>query len=147
MADTLPPTEQQSIAQLVRRVINGLNGVVDRQIEMAKQELKENLFELLGASKTLAIGAGIGLVGALLLLNVVVLVIVLGLNEISGWLGVGKWLGWLVMLLILVGVFVGTYLLVKRGLREVQISPLGRTRDTLRENADWAQRLLTRNGR
>jgi uncharacterized membrane protein YqjE len=143
----LPPTEQQSTAQLLRRVVNGLNGIIDRQIEMAKLEVKENLFELFGASKTLGIGAGIGIVGALMLLNVLVLVIVLGLNEISAWWLGGPWLGWVVMLLILIGVFVATYLIVKRGLREVQVSPLGRTRETLRENTDWAQHLLTRNGR
>jgi uncharacterized membrane protein len=147
VAQTLPPTEQQSIAQLLRRVINGLNGIIDRQIEMAKQELKENLYELLGASKTLAIGAAIGVVGALILLDALVLAIVLGLNQISAWWLGGPWLGWVVIVLIIIGGFLAAYFVVRRGLREVQVSPLGRTRETFRENADWAQHQLTRNGR
>jgi hypothetical protein len=147
VAELLPPTEEQSIAQLFRRIVNGLNGLIDRQIQLAKQEAKENLFEVLGASKTLAIGAGIGVVGALFLLNLFTLALVLGLNEVSGWLGVGKWLGWVVGFLLLVALFAVTYIVVRRGLREVRVSPLSRTRQTLMEDADWAGHLLTPSGK
>ncbi len=68
MAQQLPPTERQSIGQLLRRIINGFNGVVDRQVQLVKQEIMENLLEGLQAGKTLAIGAGIAIVGALILL-------------------------------------------------------------------------------
>jgi uncharacterized membrane protein YqjE len=145
LAEQLPPTDQQSIAQLLRRIINGLNGLVDRQVQLVKQELKEDLFEVLRAAKTLGIGAGIAAAGALILLNVVVLMIILGLNEIGSWFipYVGKFLGWIVMFALLAGLFFLAYRYVMRGIKEVQISPLDRTRKTLGEDVDWARHLLT----
>lgn len=147
MAQQLPPTERQSIGQLLRRVINGFNGVVDRQVQLVKQEIKENALAGLQAGKTLAIGAGIAIVGALILLNVVVMAIVHGLNWISDrWL-FGPWLGWVVILALLGAMFYFAFRIVMRGLREIRISPLGRTRTTLKEDVRWARQLLTRNGR
>jgi len=147
LAEQLPPTDQQTVAQLVRRVINGLNGLVDRQVQLVKQELKEDLFEVLGAAKTLGIGVGIGAAGGLILLNVVVLIIVLGLNEIGSWFipYVGKFLGWIVMFALLAVLFLMAYRFVMRGIKEVQISPLDSTRKTLGEDVDWARHLLTPN--
>ena len=149
MAEQLPPTDQQSIAQLARRVINGLNALVDRQVQLVKQEIKEDLLAVLMAGKTMGIGAGAAVVGGLMLLDVLVLVIVLGLNEIGNWLwpGPGKFLGWLVMLIILAVLFYLAYRFVQRGLREVPISPLARTRETISEDVSWAKQLLTRNER
>ncbi len=147
MAEQLPPTERQSIGQLLRRIINGFNGVVDRQVQLVKQEIKENLLEGLQAGKTLAIGAGIAIVGALILLNVVVMALVNGLNWVSDrWL-YGPWLGWVVILAILGAMFYVAFRIVMRGLREIRISPLDRTRTTLKEDVRWARQLLTRNGR
>ena len=141
MAAQLPRTEQQTVGQLLRRVVNGLNGLVDRQIQMAKQEVKEDLWEVLGAGKTLALGAGIGLLGALLLLNVLTMAIVLSLNEI--W----RWLGWIVIVLIIGAIFFVAYRFVMRGIREIRVTPVDRTRRTLREDIRWARHLLTRNGK
>jgi uncharacterized BrkB/YihY/UPF0761 family membrane protein len=147
VAEQLPPTDQQSIAQLVRRIINGLNGLVDRQVQLVKQELKEDLFAALGAGKTLGIGIGIGVAGGLVLLNVLILIIILGLNEIGGWLlgTPGKFLGWIVMFVLLGVVFFLAYRFVMRGIQKVKISPLDRTRKSLGEDVDWARHLLTPN--
>ena len=141
MAAQLPRTEQQSIGQLLRRIVNGLNGLVDRQIQMAKQEAREDLSEVLGAAKTLGIGAGIALLGALLLLNVLTMAIVLSLNMI--W----PWLGWIVIVLIIGAIFFVAYRFVMRGIREIKVTPVDRTRRTLREDIRWARHLLTRNGK
>ena len=141
MAEQLPSTPNQTIGQLLRRVVNGVNGLVDRQIQMAKQEAKEDVLQVLGAAKTLAIGAGIAALGALILLNVVTLAIVLSLNMI--W----PWLGWLVIVLIIAGVFFAAYTFVRRGIREVRVTPVQRTRRTLREDIKWARHLLTRSAR
>jgi uncharacterized membrane protein YqjE len=141
VAEQLPSTPNQTIGQLLRRVVNGVNGLVDRQIQMAKQEAKEDVLQVLGAAKTLAIGAGIAVLGALILLNVVTLAIVLSLNMI--W----PWLGWIVIVLIIAGVFFAAYTFVKRGIREVRVTPVQRTRRTLREDIKWARHLLTRSAR
>ena len=141
MAEQLPPTPQQSIGQLLRRVINGLNGLFDRQIQMAKQEVKEDLFEALGAAKTLGIAAGIAVLGALMLLIVITMAIVLALNAIA-W-----WLGWLVIVIIIAIIFFLAYRFAMRGLREIRITPVNRTRRTLREDIKWARHLLTRSAK
>lgn len=141
VAEQLPPTGDQSIGQLIRRIINGLNGIVDRQIELVKQEIKEDILEVVGAGKTLGIGVGIAVVGLLMLLNVLTMAIVLSLNMI--W----PWLGWIVIVLLIGLIMFVAYLFVKRGLREVRITPVDRTRRTLKEDARWARQLLTRNGR
>ena len=61
LAEQLPPTDRQTIAKLVRRIINGLNGLVDRQVQLVKQELKEDLLAALGAGKTSGSASGLPL--------------------------------------------------------------------------------------
>ena len=149
MAQQLPPTERQSTTQLFRRIVHGVNGLVDRHVQLVKQELKEELLDVFGASKTLVFGGAVAVVGALVLLNVLVMMLVLGLNEIGGWLwpGPGQFLGWLVIIILLVVVFYVAYRLVMRGIREVQLSPIAQTRATVQEDIEWARQLLTRNER
>jgi predicted PurR-regulated permease PerM len=149
VAAQLPTTDRQSTTQLFRRVVNGLNGLVDRHVQMVKQELKEELFKLLNAGKTLGIGAGVALVGALILLNVIVMMLVLGLNELGSWYipYIGPFIGWIVVLILVAVVFFVAYRLMIRGVREVKITPLEGTREAVREDIEWARQLLTRNGR
>src|SRR5918911_1349857 len=130
LAEQLPPTDQQTIGQLLRRIINGLNGIVDRQVQLVKQEIKEDIFAALGAAKTLGIGIGIAAVGGLFLFNVLVLMLVLGLNWIGNWLwpGPGNFLGWLVAIVIIAVIFFLAYRFVMRGIQEGKISPLDSTR-------------------
>jgi uncharacterized BrkB/YihY/UPF0761 family membrane protein len=149
VAAQLPTTDRQSTTQLFRRVVHGLNGLVDRHVQMVKQELKEELLKVLTAGKTLGIGAAVALVGALVLLNVVVMMLVLGLNELGGWYipYVGRFLGWIVVLILIAVIFFVAYRLMMRGVREVKITPLEGTREAVREDIEWARQLLTRNGR
>jgi uncharacterized membrane protein YqjE len=149
VAAQLPPTDRQSTTQLFRRVVNGLNGLVDRHVQLVKQELKEELLTVLRAGKTLGIGAAIAVVGALIMLNVLIMLLVLGLNELGSWFipYVGRFLGWIVVLILIGAIFFFAYRLVMRGVREVKVSPLEETRATLREDIEWARQLLTRNGK
>jgi len=149
LAEQLPPTDEQTIGQLLRRIVNGVNGIVDRHVQMVKQEIKEDLLAALMAGKTLGIGIGIAAVGALILLNVVVMMLVLGLNWIGNWLwpGPGNFLGWLVAIILIAAIFYFAYRVVMRGIREVKISPLDDTRETLSEDISWAKQLLTPNGK
>lgn len=149
MAAQLPPTDRQTTNQLFRRIVNGLNGLVDRHVQLIKQELKEELFTAIGAGKWLGIGIGVAAVGALVLLNVLVMMIVLGLNELGSWFipYIGQFLGWIVILILIAVVFFLAYRFVRRGIREIRISPLEETRESLREDIEWARQLLTRNER
>ena len=149
MAAQLPPTDRQTTNQVFRRIVNGLNGLVDRHVQLIKQELKEEIFTAVGAGKWLGIGVGVGAVGALVLLNVLVMMLVLGLNELGSWFipYVGQFLGWIVILILIAVVFFMAYRFIRRGIREIRISPLEETRATLQEDITWARQLLTRNER
>lgn len=149
LAEQLPPTDQQTIGQLLRRIINGVNSLVDRQVQIVKQEIKEDIWQAIKAAKTLGIGIGIAAVGGLILLNVMMMVLVLGLNWIGNWLlpGPGNFLGWLVAFILIGVVFFLAYRFVMRGIQEVKISPLNSTRETLSEDISWAKQLLTPNGK
>jgi len=149
VAAQLPPTGQQTTGQLFRRIVNGLNGLVDRQVQLVKQEIIEDIFVAIGAGKHLGIGLGIAVVGALILLNVVVMMLVLGLNELGSWFipYVGKFLGWIVVLLLLAAIFFVAYRFVRRGIDEIQIDPMDSTCRSLQEDITWARQLLTRGGK
>jgi predicted PurR-regulated permease PerM len=149
VAQQLPPTDRQSTTQLFRRIVNGVNGLVDRHVQLVKQEIKEDILHELRAGKTLGIGIGVGVVAGLVLFNVLIMMIVLGLNELGSWFipYVGKFLGWIVILILIGVAFFLTYKLVMRAIREAKITPLDDTRAAVREDITWVQQLLTRNGR
>ena len=136
--EQLPPTERQTVADLVRRIINGVQDIIDRQIELAKQELKENLTQVAKASGLLIAG------GVLLFLTAIFLLITIIMGIEAVFPRMGGWISSLVITLIL-GI-VGT-VLVLRGKKRVMIKPVERTRETLKEDLAWAKRPLIRNGR
>src|SRR5216683_2700901 len=61
------PLPQATLPELLGRLINDVSDLADRQIELAKQEVGEAKDEAIGAIKRLAIGAGIAVAAALLL--------------------------------------------------------------------------------
>jgi uncharacterized membrane protein YqjE len=136
--EQLPPTERQTIADLVRRIINGVQDIIDRQVELAKQELKENVTQVAKASGLLIVG------GVLLFLTAIFLLITIVMVLDAIFPRFGGWISSLVITLIL-GI-VGAVLAL-RGKKKVMIKPVERTRETLKEDLAWAKRPLIRNGR
>ena len=57
----------------------------------------------------------------------------------------GKFLGWIVVLILLGVMFFLAYKIVMRGIREFKMSPLKETRETVQEDMTWARQLLTPN--
>lgn len=136
--EQLPPTERQTVADLVRRIINGVQDIIDRQIELAKQELKENITQVAKASGLLIAG------GVLLFLTAIFLLITIIMGIEAVFPRFGGWISSLVITLILGSVGA---VLVLRGKKKVMIKPVERTRETLKEDLAWAKRPLIRNGR
>jgi hypothetical protein len=135
--------------ELVGRIINNVSDLLDKQIQLAKQEVSEDIGKVIGAVKTLAIGGGIAAGVALLLVITLWVGLMLALIGLFDWLiGTGwGWIGWLISLLILgIPGFIA-YRIIKKGINQIQISPLQRTRATLKEDLEWVQTLRTRNGR
>jgi len=136
--EQLPPTERQTIADLVRRIINGVQDIIDRQIELAKQEVKENLIQLAKASGLLIAG------GILLFLTAIFLLVTIIMGFEAVFPRFGGWISALVITLIL---GITGAVLALRGKKRVMINPVARTRETLKEDLAWAKRPLIRNGK
>lgn len=135
--EQLPPTEQQSIADLVRRIINGVQDIIDRQVALAKLELKENAIQVGKASAMLIAGAVVLFLTAIFLL-VTIIMVVEAFFQGRGWIAA------LVITLLLGAVGI---ILVLKGKNRVMINPVAHTRATLKEDLAWAKRPLIRNGR
>ena len=136
--EQLPPTERQTVADLVRRIVNGVQEIIDRQIQLAKQEVKENLIQLAKASGLLIAGAVLLFLTAIFLLITTIMALEAAFPRHGGWISA------LVITLIL-GI-VGA-ILALRGKKQVMIKPVPLTRETLKEDLAWAKRPLIRNGK
>ncbi len=137
----------RSTGDLIRRLIDDANGLVELQIRLAKLEAKENLLAALGGAKTLGIAAGLAV---LALIGLVVFVIdgLAGLMRLilrgrAGVLG-DDWL-WALIFLIVTGGLAAFFGL--RGIKQLKINPLQRTRETLQEDIEWLRQPMKRNGR
>jgi uncharacterized membrane protein YqjE len=136
--EQLPPTEHQTVADLVRRIVNGVQDIIDRQIELAKQELKENITQVAKASGLLIAGGVLLFLTAIFLLVTIIMALEAVFPRFGGWISS-------VIITLILGI-VGT-LLALRGKKRVMIKPVERTRETLKEDLAWAKRPLIRNGR
>ena len=136
MAATDPTLRSVPTGDLVRRLINDLQTLVDRQVQLAKQEFHEDLKQVADAGKTLGVGLGLVIVAGLCFFHFLFL-------AIDTFLPRWGWLAALVLTLVF-GIVGG--LLAKRGKSQVKLEPLARTRETLKEDATWAKHQFNSNG-
>ena len=136
MAATDPTLRSVPTGDLIRQLINDMQTLVDRQVRLAKQELQEDLRQLAGAAKTLAIGLGLLITAGLCFFHFLFLAIDTFLP---------RW-GWLAALVLTIVFGAVGALLVQRGRSRVKLDPLARTRETLKEDAAWAKHRLNSNG-
>jgi len=152
------PLPQATLLELFGRLINDASDLLDRQIELAKQEIGEAKDEAIKAVLRLAIGAGIALAAAFLLViwawtafiwffnwagAHVVFPTPLGMHSLS-------WLGWLIGLLLpVLAAWLAWRRFIRAGISQARslFPPLQRTRETLKEDLEWVQTLRTRNAR
>jgi hypothetical protein len=145
------PITDATIAELIGRVISDFSDLVDRQIELAKQELHEDLGEVLGAVKKLALGSGIALGAGVLAIIWLWTAFIwffnwVGESLLGPYIGVfGGLLGWLLSLAVMGAMGWFAYRFVRRGISEIQITPMDRTRATFKENLEWVRQLGTLN--
>jgi uncharacterized membrane protein YqjE len=127
--------DQLSVTDLGRRLADTTSELVHKQIELAKQEAREDLRQNIRAAILLGIGA------VLLLFAVVCLLVALiaGTTAVSGD-RIALWGSALIWLLIFA--IAGAVLLFV-GKRRLQLRPLGRTRAELKENVEWVRQRLT----
>jgi hypothetical protein len=145
------PVQRASFPELLGRLINDVSDLVDRQIELAKVEFAETREAARGALVRGAIGAGVMLAAALLLLIWAWTGVIWFFNWLGGFISLGPvtltWLGWLVGVLVpAVAAFIAYRWFIRSGLAQaMQLwPPLERTRATLREDLEWVRQQRTR---
>jgi uncharacterized membrane protein YqjE len=129
--------DQLSLGDLKRRLTYTTSELTRKQIELAKQEGREDLRQTIRAAIWLGIGA------ALMLFAVVCLLIALtsatsALTPLPLW---GSALIWLVIFAA-----IGAFCLL-HGKGQIQTRPLGYTRATLKEDLEWVKQRLKPQGR
>jgi hypothetical protein len=141
------PVGDATTPELIGRVINDFSDLVDRQIELAKQEVRDEIGEAIGAARTLAIGAGMAAAAGFLLVIWVWTAFIWFLNWVGAFVGWG-WIGWLFGFLapLPIGFFAWSGF-IKHAIAQIKIKPLERTRATLQEDLEWLRQLRTLSGR
>lgn len=139
------PVSAASFPELIGRIVNDASDLVDRQLELAKQEVREDIAEAIGDVKQLAIGAGIGVAAGLLLVIALWTALIWFFNWLGGLISPALgWLGWPIGLLVPAAIAFFAYRrFIKRGLQITRIRPMARTRATLKEDMEWVQHLRT----
>lgn len=125
--------DQLSIGELGRRLSDTTSDLVHKQIELAKQEAREDLRQNIRAAILLAVGA------VLLLFAVVCLLVALiaGTSFVTGW-----HLAICALIWVLIFAVAGAVVLLV-GKQRLQLRPLGRTRAEVKENVEWVKQRLT----
>lgn len=151
------PLPQATLPELLGRLINDLSDLADRQIELAKQEIGEAKDEAISAIKRIAIGAGIAAAAGLLLIIWAWTAFIWFFNWLFGHIVFPTpfgpqslaWFGWFLGLLVPAVLGFLAYRWIRGGISEAMAiwPPLPRTRETLKEDLGWVQRLRTRSER
>jgi hypothetical protein len=137
VAATDPGLRREPTGELVRRLIDSVQALLDKQVALVKQEIREDISQVVSAGKTLAIGAGLLFLAAITFLHFLFLAIDTLLP---------RW-GWLAALVLTLLLAILGGMFAKRGIGLVKVQPLARTRETLKEDAEWVKHPLTPNGK
>jgi Putative Actinobacterial Holin-X, holin superfamily III len=148
------PLPDATFPELIGRLINDVSDLADRQIELAKQEIAEAKDEVIGAVKRIAIGAGIAVACALLLVIWAWTAFIWFFNWLGAFVQIGPvtlaWIGWLLGLVVpAAAAFFAYRSFIRPGISRATgvWPPLPRTRSTLKEDLEWVRDLRTRSAR
>jgi hypothetical protein len=148
------PLPQATFAELIGRLVNDLSDLADRQIELARQEIRETKDDALITVKRTATGGGIIAAGALLLVIALWSAFIWFFNWAFGHVMVGTvrldFVGWILGIVLPVVVAYVAYMsLVRPGINHLMAMwPLfARTRATLKEDLEWVKQQRTRSAK
>jgi hypothetical protein len=123
------PADDTSVAELISGLVNDAQHLVRREIDLAKREVTIELDKVKQGAVALGIGAGVAIVGALLLAHMLVY-LVQALTGLSLW----------VSYLIVGAVFaIGGGLMLMQGLKRMkEVDPVPReTIESVRKDVQW----------
>lgn len=127
--------DQLTIPDLARRLADTTSELVHKQIELAKQEAREDLRQNVRAAIILGVGAVLLLFAVIcLLVALIAVTAALSGDRLPLW---GSALIWV---LIFAASGAGALFV---GKRRLELRPLGRTRAEVKENVEWVKQRLT----
>jgi uncharacterized membrane protein YqjE len=125
---TTPDVGDQSVGELVAKVTSDLSQLLRQEVELAKVEAKD---EAKKAGKAAGMLGGAGFAGYMVALFATV-AIMAGLAAIMPW-------GWAALIVTALWAIVGLVLYM-RGRKEMKrVQGMPRTKDSLKEDAEWAR--------
>ena len=125
--------DQLSIGELARRLADTTSQLVHKQIELAKQEAREDVRKNIRAAMMLGLGAVLLLFAIVCLLGA----LVAGTSALTGWPL------WVCALLWFVIFAASGAVVLFIGKQRLQLRPLGHTRAEVKENVEWVKQRLT----
>ena len=137
-------TETRSIGQMTSQLIDNLSLLVEKQIDLAKQELRETIQSGLGVLKMFAPALAVALLFIIAFINLLIAAVALGLNALLG----GD--RYLLALLLSAVIFTVLFLVITailayigyRRLMRMLEHPMGNTLDSVQEDVECARRQL-----
>lgn len=128
------PRRRESAFSLARRLASGMVGLAKLEIQHGRQEIGQMLSE----TRTGAVLIGIAVSLLFLALIALVVVLILGIAALTGLAG------WLVALIVFAVLLVLAGLFGWRGVKRIRIGPPEETIASVKEDVEWAKRLLRR---
>jgi uncharacterized membrane protein YqjE len=130
LSDTVEERAEPALGELFRQLAQDSATLVRQEVALAKAELQENVKQAVRSAAMVAVGGGIAVVGALVLVLFLVLALGDALNE--------YWLGALIVGVVFL---IAGGVLAMGSLRKLKGDGLApeRTIQTLKEDRQWAQ--------
>ena len=144
------PVREATTQELIGRVINDFSELVDKQIELAKQEVNEAKDQAIGAVKKLAIGAGIAVAAGLLLVIWLWTAVIWFFNWVFGFISIGPirldFIGWIIGLVVPALIaFIAWKSFIQKGINQGKslLPPLPRTPPRTRRSTSAIAALMS----
>ena len=124
-----------STGELVRRLMNNVSALINREVDLAKQEARSDVRQAIGGGITLALGLLLLYTALAALIVAAILAIAPTMTPVSA-----------ALIIALVFAVLGA-IIALIGWNQVKVQPLERTRETLREDVEWARSQTRPRGR
>ena len=130
MATDLHPEQSASVTSLVSGIVHDAQELMKQQFELLKAEVRDDFRKVRDASEMIGAGAGLALMGGILL--------TLTLVHLLNWLipEMPQWAAYGIVAVVFIAGGAGLYLAGKRMLDKVNPLP-EQTAEALKENVQW----------
>lgn len=124
----------RSIGQMTSQLIDNLTLLVEKQVDLAKQEVRETIRSGVNIAKMFGPAAAFALLFVMALVNLLIAVVAI-------WIPL--WLSALIFTLIFLAIAAILGFIGYQRLKKALENPMGNTIESLQEDIEWAQRQVT----